>query len=1223
MKYKDLIKFEPINEVVKFDRLGESDYRSSLIRNFVFSDAYANTIIPEICRNLDYTSTEDTFGLQIVGNYGTGKSHLMSLFSLIAEDKDFLSLVNDTRAQRVLKNIAGKYKVIRFELGNDDELWKIICYQIDKNLKEFGVDYKLADDDSQDSYYQKLARMMAQFEAKYPDKGLMVVIDEMLSYLMGRSDSAKINRDLAVLQALGQMSDHSRFRMVFGVQEMIYVVPELQFAADMLNHVNARFRQIEITQQDVQFVVQKRLLAKNDDQKHAIQQHLSKFEEFFPDMHARIDTYVELFPVHPSFFSNFQLIKIGQSHRDVLKTLTRKFEEILEHDVPENKPELICYDSYWKDLQSSEMQIYPDISRVNGIMQTIHSKIDENFTGARLPKAALAHRIADACAIKILQESLDKTNGATAETLVDDLCHLDETCFNREFLVEHIKTTATQIITATVGQYFEMNSQEQFHLRIEGGVNYEQRIKDFAQTMSPAAKDGYFYNFLAEFLPIEEEQYRPQFKIYRHRLTWTSHKTMLDGYIFMGTPEERSTTHPEQHFYIYFMPIFGSDARHDGVEPDSVYFHLDKLGDEFKELISLYGSACSLKDSVDSSQQGFYNTYKQRYADKLKPLFDQQFRQKCEVIYQGELQTISPQMMTGASKIDIVSNIASTLLEDNFNQKLPDFPKFTLLSQPMSMTNRVAMLRLARQRIVNNSSSHDGDAILAGLGLLKDNQLSIENSIYAQNVKQMLDDKGPGQVLNRSELLEQFWEQTWLSRDYHIDADLEFVVLSAMVALGHIEIHWPGGKNINAGNLGEIVAMPANLFYEFTHVSHPRGMNVAAVRELLLGILGRDLTTQLENPAIYAEMVEKARDISSRAVTMAHNIQGGISLEGVDLLTMTEAHDLGQRLTVLSRTCDQSQQYNTPARMRNIRPEWTQEQLQRVFACKSEIKRMEELLQFRSELQTPVNYLKQALRCMVTDEQKSKVNDILDKLPQIIEHRDSRQQVDAYKAELNKLIEEYADWYLDQYNKMHLTALDAGRKNRILDSPHKHTLDSICGADHAHDYIMVCDQYNQWCNKMSQLTQVESYVTRDAILQSPFVGGFNPSMYQGSALPSLNDLQTELDEMYDAADDTLRATFNDPAIVANVDDVLLDADKDLLNRYTNGAEELSTGNARRLMEVLQKLQRGIRRIEISMQDLRTRLGHASAPRDAKRAFNAFIDEVTAGYDEDNVRIIIK
>ena len=41
-------------------------------KNLRFSKEYEDTIISFICSNLDYTTTADTFGLQIVGNYGTG-----------------------------------------------------------------------------------------------------------------------------------------------------------------------------------------------------------------------------------------------------------------------------------------------------------------------------------------------------------------------------------------------------------------------------------------------------------------------------------------------------------------------------------------------------------------------------------------------------------------------------------------------------------------------------------------------------------------------------------------------------------------------------------------------------------------------------------------------------------------------------------------------------------------------------------------------------------------------------------------------------------------------------------------------------------------------------------------------------------------------------------------------------------------------------------------------
>ena len=70
--------------------------------------------------------------------------------------------------------------------------------------------------------------MMAHFEAKFPDKGFLLVIDEMLAYLKGRCQPDKLNRDLPVLQALGQLCSDSRFGFMFGCQELIYQTKNFQ-----------------------------------------------------------------------------------------------------------------------------------------------------------------------------------------------------------------------------------------------------------------------------------------------------------------------------------------------------------------------------------------------------------------------------------------------------------------------------------------------------------------------------------------------------------------------------------------------------------------------------------------------------------------------------------------------------------------------------------------------------------------------------------------------------------------------------------------------------------------------------------------------------------------------------------------------------------------------------------------------------------------------------------
>lgn len=1222
MKYREIIQFESLNEVVKFNRLSDEDYRKNTVSSYVFSDTYKKTIIPEICKNLDYTAGYETFGLQIVGTYGTGKSHLMSLFSLIAENADYLPLVKNETAAKVLGVIAGKYKIVRFELGSADELWNLVCHQIDLKFKDWGIDYSIAADNKQDMYKDKLNRMMAKFEETFPDKGLMIVIDEMLSYLKGRSGSANLNRDLAVIQALGELCDHSKFRMVFGVQELIYSSPEFQFAAKMLNQVSQRYRQIEITKQDVQYVTEQRILKKTPEQKDVIRKHLSKFTEFFTDMHANLDEYVNLFPVNPSFFDNFQQIKIGKSQREILKTLSSKFEKIADDEVPEEEPGLICYDSYWDDLQSSQMQTYPDIRRITEIMETVHQKIRDNFTGARAKKIPLAHRIANACAVKILQDSLEKANGANTISLVDDLCYFDKSCFDRELLVDTVNTTANQIIQATDGQYFTMNAANQeYHIRVEGGVNYEQKIKAFVSTMSEDNKDSHFFNFLVEYLPISTEQYRREFKIFPCVADWASHKIQLDGYIFMGNPSERCTTHPEQNFYIYFMPIFNKANMKHGDEADSVYIHLESVSDEMKELIELYAASEALIASSDSSQKRFYENYKNKYVDVLKPVFQRDFLQCTEVIYMDEKQTITPEMMRSGSKEQVILNIASTVLEDYFCQQMPDYPKFTLLTSVMTNTNREAMLKSARNKIANPAmGSRDGDSILAGLGLLQDNQLSISTSIYALSLKEKLENKGEGQVLNRDEILHRFykeWENDWRSNDYGLESDLEFLVLSTMVALGDIEINYPNGININAANIKQIVDMPKEGTFSFSHIRHPKGMNLAAVKELFIGITGKDLTSQLQNPEVYQQLVAQAKALAAKAVTSCNTLKNGLRFENIQIIGEMEANTMKAQLAALSGLCDKISNYASAAKIRNIPTEWTAEVLKKIFASKSFIDTINKGDKLIKELSPRIDYLNQALQYMTDDAMKAAVTKALAKVDNIEISNDNK--IEAYKKELDTLKEQYATWYIDVYKKFHISGLQDTEKRKTMNSNTKKVCDAVCGSDHDNGYISVAHKYSEWTRKMAQLT-TGTEPTIQSMLSSPYAG-FNPTQYVGKKLPELKDLNEELDSIFNNVDDALQLILSDKQLQANKD-ILDDSQKGLLDRYTVKSEELSPNNAQRLYDIVCKLHQGIQRITITQDELRSQFNRPMTPDEAVRTFRNYINSLTAGGKSDNIRIIL-
>ena len=1221
MKYGELIQFDPIDEIIKFDKLESDDYKAKLVKNFVCSKAFEERIIPQICSKLDLAAKIETKGIQIVGNYGTGKSHLMSLFSIIAENADYLDMVQSPKAKDWLKTIAGKYLVYRFELGNTQELWDIITYRIDEALEQWGVDYCISDDDSPASYTDKLQKMMAAFEEKYPDKGFMLVIDEMLSYLKGRSEPAKLNRDLAVLQALGQMSDRTHFRMVFGVQELIYRSPEFQFAKDMLGHVNERYVDLTIQKEDVQFIVQQRLLQKDEHQKAWIRQHLQKFEAMFPQIGHNLDSYVNLFPVHPTYFENFSLIRIGKSQREVLKTLSNKFKTIIDQEVPDETPGLICYDSYWQDMIGNvDLKADPDVSKVSDIVEIVDQKIEDNFTRGLAPKKKLAHRIVSAAAIKMLQGDLSKQNGVTADALANDLCHVDITCETYDELVDLVFTRILKSIEdATQGQYFEKGNNE-YHLRLEGGVNYENKVKVYATSMSDSQKDEYFFKFLTEIFMLGEPDYRPTFKIWPHAIEWQSHKCTRDGYIFMGDPNSRSTTHPEQHFYIYFMPIFDRDSANVQSVNDSVYFLMDGLDESFKEHVSLYGSAVALEGDAPSDEKPKYKQLRDKYFKEARNAFNNQFLSKTVVEYMGEQHPmIGMPGVQADTLIDSVSDITSFIMEEQFCAENPNYPSFSALPQPMTASNRENLLRSARQKIASQTTQNrNGEAILMGLGLWEDGRLNTEHSQYARSLKQKLEAKG-GKVLNRDEVLEVFYQPTneYISSDFHIEADLEMLVIATMAQQGEVEIVLNGGNRINASNIANINSISNQDNYTFVNICPPKGLNIALIREIMLGILGTDRTSELDDreSSVFADLCSEAQKMENDVVRLEHDINGGYFLAGnIEIISEDKARSLIGEFDRLKGMCNNIQRYNTKAKMRNI--DWPVDVVRTTMTeTRRKVEELTVMLRELEDFKQIVSYLRTAQSNIPEGDFKKEITNVIEQIAIVVTQ--SKGVRDAYKNSLDALRNRYAEWYMNEYLKAHISTIDASKLQRVSNCDSKRVCDIVNDASFINPM-----QYELWKQKLSKLKPANPAVTKQAIVNMPTsVDGFNPTLQDG-ILPSISEMEDELNEIFNGYESQFHDALEDPTTQRNKE-MLSDVEKTTIQQFVDGDIKLDVQYARPLMEIIKKLQHSFTRVEISNSDIAQIFSRPMNKQQALDALAQFIDDKSRGHRPEDVRIIVR
>lgn len=92
--------------------------------------------------------------------------------------------------------IAGNLKVLRFDIGAvNTPLRNIITKEIEKDLARYGIEFYFPPIDKVTNNKEAFMEMMSKFEDKFPDKGYLIVVDELLDFLKARKEQELI-RDL-------------------------------------------------------------------------------------------------------------------------------------------------------------------------------------------------------------------------------------------------------------------------------------------------------------------------------------------------------------------------------------------------------------------------------------------------------------------------------------------------------------------------------------------------------------------------------------------------------------------------------------------------------------------------------------------------------------------------------------------------------------------------------------------------------------------------------------------------------------------------------------------------------------------------------------------------------------------------------------------------------------------------------------------------------------------
>lgn len=1231
MKYGELIQYDPIESIIKLRKADDLTEAERLVSTYVISPEMADRLIDPVITNLRFDRPGEHKGLLVVGNYGTGKSHLLSALSAVAEHANLLPLLRDDAVREAARSVAGRFRVVRLDVGASTmPLREIVAKELEEHLDGMGVSYSFPPKDRITNYKDAFEDMMELFHQRFPDQGLLLVVDEFLDYLRSRSEHELI-LDLGFLREVGEACDLLRLRFIAGVQEQVFDSTRFQFVADSLRRVKERFEQVLIARRDVKYVVARRLLAKTPEQEHRIRAYLTPFARFYGNMNERMEEFVRLFPVHPDFIDAFENITLLEK-REVLKTLSTGMRRMLEEEVPADRPGLLAYDSYWALLrEDGSFRGHPEVKGVLEVSRVLEEYIQRSFT--RPPYRPMALRIIHGLSVHRLTTGRDVYSplGATAEELRDGLCLFqpgleDLGGEGSADLLSQVEVVLREIRKTVSGQFLTYNPENrQYYLDLKKREDYDALIEKRAESLDKDVLDRAYYKALLQAMERTDQPIHTHFRIWEHEVEWQERRASRSGYLFLGAPNDRPTAQPPLEFYLYFIQPHQPPRFQDERLSDEVFLRLKNTDDAFREALDGYAAATELASTSSGSNRSIYLDKADGFLHRLTQWLREHVASAYEVTSAGKARPLKDWLKgrgfpPGESFRDVVNTAASVCLAPHFESTSPDYPAFSLLVTEKSRAE-TAQEALRAIRTGTSRATKRAVAVLDALELLDGERLQPGNSRYARWIVERLQQKGAGQVLNRSELLEDVQGVPFMAPNrFRLEPEWVAVLLASLVWNGDVVLALPGRK-FDAAAQDDLTSTPVKDLMGFKYVERPREWDLPALRALfeLLGLApGRvqDVVQGKTDPV--TDLQAAVRNRVDRLVTAIDRIRDGLTFWSKRL---QEGDDLQRQFRSAKDFLESLQRYDSAGRLKNFR--LTREEVEAQRAPLQALKDTEELLALLADLGPLVSYLERASDILpapdpwaAEDVRSGLLGDLLN--AQTRSSPSFRQQAMRNLANLKR---GYQEQYLELHGRERLDPAGTEWKNRLAADSRLKQVRALGGID-----MMPVDRLRRFEDDLLSLRSCSLLATD---LETGVVCpgcGFRPSSgdLPASAVNKLQTLEERLEQLHEAMTSSLLGFLADPSITPGIP--LLEPRQ---------RQQVEAFVARRILpdpvdgeftEAVRLLLGGLQAVPISLEDLRESLfpgGMAISLPELRNRFDRFLDDATRGRTLGKIRFTVK
>ena len=320
-KIGDLITVPDVKTVIQMSDLKDPQLRQFLTDSFLLTAEVRQVLesfFDSVCRG-------EGQGFWLEGNYGSGKSHLLAVISLLFSSRKswepLLEQDNTEKLRQYREQVAENgYNTINISLvehSSEERLEEIIARALREVFPDFlpeQEEYRRKD--FYNKYVQKIIGGQQINGQVY--RGLVILIDELSEFLRSKPSGRSFNEDIRFLQFLGEFFYGQNCWLLATLQEAVEKTGEMTevISGKIKDRYPVHFH---LTGTHIQEIIAGRLIEKKPGAVSEIEKIYDHYRDAFSEWGVSREEFIKLYPINPLAVTLLDYLKpLFSEHRGII-----------------------------------------------------------------------------------------------------------------------------------------------------------------------------------------------------------------------------------------------------------------------------------------------------------------------------------------------------------------------------------------------------------------------------------------------------------------------------------------------------------------------------------------------------------------------------------------------------------------------------------------------------------------------------------------------------------------------------------------------------------------------------------------------------------------------------------------------------------------------------------------------------------------------------------------